>query len=96
MKIIYRRTGQGKTTELVEDCIINDDFLVVHHYREAKRIAQKHPELRNRIITFSDLLSKRLAGIRAPIYIDNLDICIEQLFGHYNEIRAISLTKLEE
>lgn len=93
MKIIYRRRGCGKTTQIVGECIANDGFLIVHHFAESKRLVSLYPGLRNRVLTTADLLDGKLAGIHAPIYIDNLDICLNQLFGAFNEIKAITLTQ---
>lgn len=79
--------GKGKTTEIVKQCYINDGILIVSNCATEKYIKDcicprlNISKTKINVITVNDFLSKRGLGKNQKIYIDDLSIVLEKLFG---------------
>lgn len=83
MKIVVRRRGSGKTTELIKECAAKGGYIVCHNDQAARHIQRLARKMNLSIpfpLTFEEFTGGHYysAGVRR-VYIDNLELCIKNV-----------------
>jgi hypothetical protein len=79
IRIYQGNPGAGKTQKIIELCK-NDGILIVFSSSEKDRIRKSFPNIK--VFTFLDLVNGKCIGLRGDFYFDNLDLCLNTIFGN--------------
>lgn len=97
MDVILKPRQSGKTTELVNNTIKYNGYLLVHSNEEKDRLERRYPELKNKIFLMNAVtIKEKLRGRPlVPIFIDNVEFLLQQLLRPF-EIKQISINTEEK
>ena len=95
MEVIYKKSGTGKTTELIKMCEQDYGYIVCADMRQVKMVQQMAMEMGCKIpypITFETFLSGKYyaPGVK-KFYIDDADRLISKL-ARGNEVKAVTMS----
>jgi hypothetical protein len=97
MKIISKKKGTGKTTELIKIAAADGGMIVCHNINECRRIQKQAIELELNIrfpITYFEFMDESFRGSQNHLFhIDNVEMFLSSITTH--KIKTITITTIK-